>query len=183
VLGPGRPQVAVSLVFTVLIVFALVDEASIRWSRYRDDAARRAAAAKVAHEQDDVKKGLRRSKTPSPTLQARILRPPGADLSQPERASNDVAYYARRYGYACERHRAVTKDGFVLEIFRINRADVQARRRAVVLQHGLFMSSGIFVTNEEESLAFVLADLGYAPPWCCSELMHARPKQVSGCAD
>jgi len=175
--------VAVSLVFTVLIVFALVDEASIRWSRYRDDAARRAAAAKVAHEQDDVKKGLRRSKTPSPTLQARILRPPGADLSQPERASSDVAYYARRYGYACERHRAVTKDGFVLELFRITRADVPARRRAVVLQHGLFMSPGIFVTNEEESLAFVLADLGCAPPRWCWWSLRARTKPGSGGAD
>ena len=31
----------------------------------------------------------------------------------------------------------------------------------VLLMHGLFMSAGVFVTNEEQSLAFYLADLGY----------------------
>lgn len=31
----------------------------------------------------------------------------------------------------------------------------------ILLQHGLFQSSGIFLTNENDSLAFVLANEGY----------------------
>ena len=167
----ARPygQLLVSAGFTVLIIFALIDEAFIRWTRYRDDGARKAAEPRVAHDEGGhTVPHDRAADAAGPTHPiARPPPPPTAYKTTPERASNDVGYYAARYGYLCQRHRAVTKDGFSLELHRITRADVASRGRAVVLQHGLFMGGGIFVTNEEDSLAFILADLGYALVRAC----------------
>ncbi len=62
-----------------------------------------------------------------------------------------------------ESYLARTKDGFLLPMERICRPDVVHRRsrHPVLLMHGLFQSSGIFVCNEEHSLAFYLASRGY----------------------
>jgi hypothetical protein len=159
--GRAGAQVLVSGVFTVLIVLALVDEAVIRWTRYRDDGARRAAAAKISDDHgDDAGAEPWRGRGEDEWLPRPPLPASAPAHTTAERASNDVAYYAAHWGYTCTRHRAVTADGFVLELFRVGRTDVAPRRRAVVLQHGLFMSPGIFVTNERDSLAFLLADLG-----------------------
>ena len=78
---------------------------------------------------------------------------------EPE-VSAQVAYYVKHHGYHYEEHRVVTKDGFVLPLFRIRARDSDRVGRPVILQHGLFMSSGVFVTNERDSLAFYLADRG-----------------------
>jgi len=56
----------------------------------------------------------------------------------------------------------VTKDGFILVMHRIRSKNRDHRpMKPIILQHGLFQSSGIFVANEKESLAFYLADLRY----------------------
>jgi pimeloyl-ACP methyl ester carboxylesterase len=81
-----------------------------------------------------------------------------------EKITMDEKYYALRYGYLFETHEVVTKDGFVLSVHRIRKPSFVHEGTpmpAVILQHGLFQSSGIFLMNEEESLAFYLADKGY----------------------
>eukprot|EP00420_Gonyaulax_spinifera_P004112 CAMPEP_0197924096 /NCGR_PEP_ID=MMETSP1439-20131203/95080_1 /TAXON_ID=66791 /ORGANISM="Gonyaulax spinifera, Strain CCMP409" /LENGTH=396 /DNA_ID=CAMNT_0043546497 /DNA_START=31 /DNA_END=1221 /DNA_ORIENTATION=- len=70
-------------------------------------------------------------------------------------------------GYPIERHNVVTKDGYILGMFRIpygrNESKAPtARRPPVLLQHGLLDASTSFVCNSaEQSLAFILADAGW----------------------
>jgi len=84
----------------------------------------------------------------------------------------DEKYYVERYGYCFERHEVVTEDGFILELHRVFKpmtsppsspsiSSSSSSLIPVILQHGLFQSSGIFLSNEKDSLAFVLADGGY----------------------
>eukprot|EP01130_Rhizamoeba_saxonica_P011016 TRINITY_DN4558_c0_g1_i1.p1 TRINITY_DN4558_c0_g1~~TRINITY_DN4558_c0_g1_i1.p1 ORF type:complete len:429 (+),score=62.90 TRINITY_DN4558_c0_g1_i1:46-1287(+) len=78
---------------------------------------------------------------------------------------NDVGWYIEKYGFCCENHEVVTQDGWVLSLQRI--VDVNSSEKGesskipVLLQHGLFQSSGIFVVNEEDSMAFKLAEQGF----------------------
>lgn len=68
------------------------------------------------------------------------------------------------YGYPMESHAVVTKDGYVLGVFRIPRSPVTGapRRGPVLLQHGLLDSSASWVVNgPKQSLAFMLADAGW----------------------
>ncbi|XP_068623175.1 lipase 3-like [Battus philenor] len=72
-------------------------------------------------------------------------------------------------GYPVERHRAVTPDGYVLQLHRIPAGRRTARRtsapkgkKAVLIMHGLLGSSGDFIImGPERSLGFILADAGY----------------------
>jgi len=69
-------------------------------------------------------------------------------------------------GYAVERHEVVTRDGYILTVFRIpgsrGATDFSAARPPVLLAHGISLSSTCWVVNEaRESLGFVLADQGY----------------------
>ena len=64
----------------------------------------------------------------------------------------------KRRGYPAERHQVVTDDGYILELHRIAKAGAQP----VLLQHGVFQSTGSWVLVPlERSLPFLLADLGY----------------------
>eukprot|EP01137_Pigoraptor_chileana_P008056 Opistho-2@54370 len=86
--------------------------------------------------------------------------PPNAD----EVHCSDVRYYAMRYGYCLEEHDVLTDDGFILQVFRVYRAEAKDRAatfKPVLIQHGLFQSAGIFVSNQEDSITFYLADQGF----------------------
>lgn len=78
-----------------------------------------------------------------------------------EKHIKDVRYYAERYGFMFEQHELITEDGFLLKMHRIYRKASRENFIPVLVQHGLFQSSGIFVTNEEDSMAFILAEQGY----------------------
>ncbi|KAF5828326.1 Alpha/Beta hydrolase protein [Dunaliella salina] len=75
-------------------------------------------------------------------------------------------------GYPAERHKVLTRDGFVLTNFRIPHGrsgpggkampGSGADRQPVLLIHGISLSSTCWVINDiDESLAFILADEGY----------------------
>jgi pimeloyl-ACP methyl ester carboxylesterase len=76
-----------------------------------------------------------------------------------------VQWYSRNFGYDVEEHIVKTDDGFLLILERIskkNHLKKKIRGPPIVLQHGLFQSSGIYVVaNKTESLAFYLVDQGY----------------------
>ena len=65
---------------------------------------------------------------------------------------------ARKDGYSVERHEAITKDGFVLGLFRLYKTQGQP----VLLLHGFGLSPESFVFNfYGKGLAYHLADAGY----------------------
>jgi len=67
---------------------------------------------------------------------------------------------AKQHGFYYERHLVTTEDGFVLCIERIRKGAEAGV--PIILQHGLFQSSGIFVLgNNKDSPAFYLANQGY----------------------
>ena len=68
--------------------------------------------------------------------------------------------YQHRYGYCFEAHEAVTEDGYILQLHRVFKPSA-GPLIPVILQHGLFQCSGIFLVNERDSLAFYLAERGY----------------------
>ncbi|KAI7899403.1 Alpha/Beta hydrolase protein [Cokeromyces recurvatus] len=89
------------------------------------------------------------------------LRPHEDLLEVPdELLTQDETYYADRWGYTSEMHQVVTKDGYVLNMYRIYKKTLNLKR-PVMIGHGLFQCSGAFVLNEERSLAFTLSDEGY----------------------
>jgi hypothetical protein len=69
-------------------------------------------------------------------------------------------------GYPLQKHQVVTEDGAKLSVYRIpagaqrnTRQDV--RKPVVFLQHGVTLSSNCYVLlNQNESMAFILADAG-----------------------
>jgi pimeloyl-ACP methyl ester carboxylesterase len=66
-------------------------------------------------------------------------------------------------GYPCEEHKAITKDGYILGVFRIPHARNSSKPgRPVFLQHGLLDAATTWVLNfADQSLGFILADIGY----------------------
>jgi lysosomal acid lipase/cholesteryl ester hydrolase len=67
-------------------------------------------------------------------------------------------------GYVCQEHKVTTEDGYILGIQRIptGRSGKRADKPPVLLQHGLFSDSVVWLFNSpEESLAFILADNGF----------------------
>ena len=73
---------------------------------------------------------------------------------------DSVADYCRAYGYHCQVYAVKTGDCHVLPVERITSPHIVAHT-PILIQHGLFQCSGIFVANEEKSLAFKLVDEGY----------------------
>ncbi|KAJ6640032.1 Lipase 3 [Pseudolycoriella hygida] len=73
--------------------------------------------------------------------------------------------FVKRRNYPCEIHRIQTSDRYILEMHRIPGSPTQPPREGkipVYLQHGLLDSSGGWVImGVQNSLAFILADLGY----------------------
>ncbi|XP_030745627.1 lipase member K-like [Sitophilus oryzae] len=67
-------------------------------------------------------------------------------------------------GYPVETHRVVTRDGYILTIFRIpndGHKNPHARKHPVYLQHGLVATCNNFLALQKDSLAFVLWEAGY----------------------
>ncbi|BGP47363.1 hypothetical protein JCM10450v2_003215 [Rhodotorula kratochvilovae] len=84
-----------------------------------------------------------------------------------ERVTKDIRYYALRCGFDVVEQTVETKDGYLLKVFKVvclkKEAKVHADGRKgfpVLIQHGLFQSCGSFITSEERSLAFWLAEHG-----------------------
>jgi Partial alpha/beta-hydrolase lipase region len=70
------------------------------------------------------------------------------------------------YGYPIETHTLYTEDGYLLTAHRIpcsaNCANSDKRRQPILLTHGIFVSSVIWVVaGPGKGLAFDLADAGY----------------------
>ena len=78
-----------------------------------------------------------------------------------ERLVKDMRYYAQNCGYDLEDHTVTTEDGYYLRVQRVIVPGRTAKGYPVLIMHGLFQSSGSFVTSEERSLAFWLAQRGY----------------------
>lgn len=82
-----------------------------------------------------------------------------------EKVSKEPRDYAKAIGMDMENQTIETEDGFYLRVNRV--IDPDARLRAdgkggfpVLILHGLFQSSGSFITSEDRSLAFWLAKQG-----------------------
>ncbi|KAF7974323.1 hypothetical protein HWV62_12366 [Athelia sp. TMB] len=71
-----------------------------------------------------------------------------------EEATRDVRYYAHQAGFDIVDEEVETEDGFLLRVHRV----VSPRRVREGTDKGLFQSSGAFITSEERSLAFWLAE-------------------------
>ena len=84
-----------------------------------------------------------------------------------EKVVKDIRYYARNCGFDVEEQEVETKDGYLLKVFKVvclrkeGKVHSDGRRGfPVLIQHGLFQSCGSFITSEERSLAFWLAEHG-----------------------
>ncbi|KAL2914030.1 hypothetical protein HK105_206475 [Polyrhizophydium stewartii] len=116
------------------------------------------------------------------------------ELDQPDRRRvvPRSEYYIAFHGYAYEKHCVATPDGFIVELVRIVRKPNTASQAApanafskgpVLLVHGLFQCSGVFVTSGPNSLAFYLAESGF-DVWlgnnrCCEKLhLEHSPSSV-----
>ncbi|WVF69990.1 hypothetical protein IAT40_004775 [Kwoniella sp. CBS 6097] len=82
-----------------------------------------------------------------------------------KRVSKDPADYAKQVGMDIEHQTVETEDGYYLKMHKV--IDPKAKPRSdgrggfpVLVLHGLFQSSGSFVTSEDRSLAFWLAKNG-----------------------
>ncbi|XP_060531539.1 uncharacterized protein LOC132705123 [Cylas formicarius] len=65
-------------------------------------------------------------------------------------------------GYPAQTYRIVTRDGYILTVFRIpNHGHPHAKKNPVYLQHGLVCTCNNFLALQRDSLALMLADEGY----------------------
>ncbi|KAK5577682.1 hypothetical protein RB653_002626 [Dictyostelium firmibasis] len=87
---------------------------------------------------------------------------------------NHVQYFIETVnfnGYPCEHHSVTTEDGYILGVFRIpysynennsNNNNNNKTRQPILLQHGLLDSSITWIVNNaNQSLPFILSDMGY----------------------
>ncbi|KAI8450600.1 triacylglycerol lipase [Phakopsora pachyrhizi] len=85
-----------------------------------------------------------------------------------EKVLKDHRYYAREAGYEIVDQEVETSDGYMLRVWKVvlpHRPDQTTSNSRlggypVLIQHGLFQSAGSFITSEERSLAFWLAEHG-----------------------
>jgi lysosomal acid lipase/cholesteryl ester hydrolase len=93
------------------------------------------------------------------------------DRWKDERIVKSVPYYAESCGFAVEEQTVETDDGYFLRVHKVICRPVAAQPPKVaggqgfpvLIMHGLFQTSGSFVTSEERSLAFWLAEKGCVP--------------------
>ncbi|PKI85514.1 hypothetical protein MVES_000588 [Malassezia vespertilionis] len=83
-----------------------------------------------------------------------------------EELVKNTQYYAENCGFFIVDEQAETQDGYYLCMHRVECKTDTAKNGPgkgfpVLIMHGLFQSSGSFVTSEERSLAFWLAAKGY----------------------
>lgn len=111
----------------------------------------------------------------SPGLIPRLIRLKGTPLRswdchgrwKGEKLVKSPQYYARSCGFDIADEQVETKDGYYLRMHRVICNDTEQMRRGpgkgypILILHGLFQSSGSFITSEERSLAFWLAAQGY----------------------
>ncbi|XP_068957742.1 lipase member K-like [Petaurus breviceps papuanus] len=86
-------------------------------------------------------------------------------LQNPE-ANMSISQIISYWGYPSEAYDVITEDGFILGVHRIpygkGHSNRIAQRPIFYLQHGMFVSSSIWVANPPyTSLAFTLADSGF----------------------
>ncbi|CAG9762366.1 unnamed protein product [Ceutorhynchus assimilis] len=80
----------------------------------------------------------------------------GADFVAPE--------IIHHLGYPVQTYRIVTRDGYILTLFRIpndSQRNPHAKKHPVYLQHGLVATCNNFLALQKDSLAFVLWEAGY----------------------
>ncbi|PWN48487.1 alpha/beta-hydrolase [Violaceomyces palustris] len=84
-----------------------------------------------------------------------------------EKLVKDVRYYAKNCGFEIVNETVETQDGYYLRMHRVIDPQTTHKKKSdgrggfpVLIMHGLFQSSGSFVTSEERSLAFWLARQG-----------------------
>ncbi|EFP80426.1 uncharacterized protein PGTG_06382 [Puccinia graminis f. sp. tritici CRL 75-36-700-3] len=84
-----------------------------------------------------------------------------------EKVTKDFHYYAKQAGFEIIEQTVETLDGYFLQVWKIvkpgqERFTLKDGKGGypVLMQHGLFQSSGSFITSEERSLAFWLAEHG-----------------------
>lgn len=84
-----------------------------------------------------------------------------------ERLVKDPQYYARNCGFDIIDETAETEDGYYLRIHHVKCLHPEPELQKIgngypiLIMHGLFQSSGSFITSEERSIAFWLAQRGY----------------------
>ncbi|KAK5643365.1 hypothetical protein RI129_007210 [Pyrocoelia pectoralis] len=78
-------------------------------------------------------------------------------------AKLNVSEIIRRNGYTEEEHKVITKDGYILTLFRIpnRRGSIKTPGPPVFLQHGAVVNCASFINRGSKSLGFILADEGY----------------------
>lgn len=88
-----------------------------------------------------------------------------------EKVTKDARYYAKEAGYDLVPQDVETKDGYILRVLKVivpHKPEIHEKDGKggfpVLIQHGLFQSAGSFITSEERSLAFWLAEHGCARP-------------------
>ncbi|CAF4092470.1 unnamed protein product [Rotaria socialis] len=95
-----------------------------------------------------------------------------APLSTPQKHDPDcdlnITQLIQSKGYPCEEHKVLTKDGYILGVFRISHgrnsssSSTAVTRRPVLLQHGLLDTATTWVMNlPNQSLGYILSDAGY----------------------
>ncbi|KAK4055497.1 hypothetical protein OIV83_000043 [Microbotryomycetes sp. JL201] len=84
-----------------------------------------------------------------------------------EKVVKDIQYYANECGFDVIEQTVETKDGYLLKMFKVECLKKPGKIHCdgrggfpVLIQHGLFQSCGSFITSEERSLAFWLAEHG-----------------------
>ncbi|KAJ3319153.1 hypothetical protein HDV06_006656 [Boothiomyces sp. JEL0866] len=97
---------------------------------------------------------------------------PETELAEKQRSTSDLLKIKgapniiKYWGYPCEEHNVITRDGYHIGLQRIpySRSQIHPTPSSfpVIVWHGLSNSSDMFVaSNPESSLAFVLADAGF----------------------
>ena len=80
-------------------------------------------------------------------------------------------YYITHEGFKHQSHFITTNDGFVLKLIRISKLSTGVKdyksKGVVLLVHGLFQSSGVFISCGAQSLPFQLVEAGY-DVWLCN---------------
>lgn len=86
---------------------------------------------------------------------------------QSEKLVKSPQYYARNCGFDIIDEQVETQDGYYLRMHRIICKDAQRASEGpgkgfpILIMHGLFQSSGSFITSEDRSMAFWFAAQGY----------------------
>lgn len=89
------------------------------------------------------------------------------DISKWKGKKNHIPYYEKfitSNGYQLETHKVVTRDGYILTVWRILPKKVSNLKQSkpIILQHGLLDNSWTWFTlSPENCLPFILSDLGY----------------------